>query len=82
MRLDGLMTRAFLPFDGRDGSYSDSGWMTALGWLGDDTVLATVRPRDDASTSWLFTWDVESGDLHRVGSHPWDITVAVAIGSL
>jgi hypothetical protein len=82
LRLDGLTTCAFLPFDERHGYYSDSGRMTALGWLGDDTVLAIVQPRDDADTSWLFTWGVESGELRRVGSFPTDITLAVAIGSL
>lgn len=82
LRLDGLTTRAFLPLDAPNGWYSDSARMTALGWLGDDTVLATVRPRDDVAHTWLFTWDVESGDLRRVASHPADITVAAAIGSL
>lgn len=78
LELDGLTTRAFLPVEDESTWYSDGGALTAIGWLDDDTVLAQVQPRADADTVWLVTWDVESGELRRVGSYPRDVTMAFA----
>ncbi len=80
--LDGLTTRGFLPVEDDIAYYADSGGLTAVGWLDDDTVLAKLRLRTETSTTWVITWNVETGDLRRVGSYPTDATLAFALGAL
>jgi hypothetical protein len=82
LELDGLTTRAFLPVKDRNHWYSDGAGLTAIGWLDDDTVLAEVQPRSDAATTWVVTWNVDSGDLRRVASYPADVNLTFAIDEL
>ncbi|GAA4681014.1 hypothetical protein [Nocardioides nanhaiensis] len=67
-----LSVRGFLPVPTRGSYYSDSANLTPLGFTDPDTVLAEVRPAGSPETTWLVTWDVESGALRKVASFPTD----------
>ncbi len=62
--------------------YSDNQGMTALGWLDPDTVLFEVRPKSAPDLTWLVTWDVETGELLKVGSRISGGAFAVAVDAL
>jgi hypothetical protein len=80
--LDGLTTRAYLPVEDGRAYYADSAGLTATGWLDDDTVLAQVRPKSEPTTTWVITWNVETGELRRAGSYPTDARLTFAIDAL
>jgi|GEM_PF-3373481 len=75
---DGLTTRAFLPVPSRASYYSDNGGLSPVGWLDPDTVLVAVRPRSDPDTTWLVTWDVETGELARAASYATGTRIVLA----
>ncbi|GAA5152046.1 hypothetical protein GCM10023340_31690 [Nocardioides marinquilinus] len=70
--LDGLTVRGFLPVPSRASFYSDNANLTPLGFTDPDTVLAEVRPAGSPGTTWLVTWAVGTGEVHRVASFPTD----------
>lgn len=85
LRLDDLSTRAYLPVTDPDYALTDGGLMAAVGWLDDDTVLASVGPAGSASGDGvrvLFTWDVATGALARVSGVPDELAYDVAVGAL
>ena len=70
LTLDGLDVRGFLPVPTRNTYYSDSANLTPIGFTSPDTVLAEVRPAKSPRTTWLITWNVETGELRKVASFP------------
>lgn len=72
-----LSTRAFLPVPTAGHWYSDGGHLTPLAWLGEDTVLFSVTPQG-AVTTYLVTWDVESGELASATRWPEDLRASFA----
>lgn len=79
---EGLTTRAFLPVPSAASYYTDSGGLTPVGWLNPDTVLVAVRPRDDFDTTWLVTWDVDTGELARAASYATGTNIAFSLLAL
>jgi hypothetical protein len=85
LRLDDLSTRAYLPIEDPGYAMTDGELMAVEGWLGPDTVLASVGTMGadlSEGVRTLFTWDIATGDLRRVSSLPAAPTFDVALDAL
>lgn len=81
LRLDDLAVRAYLPVPDPHSWYTDAQQLRAHAWLDGDTVLASVLPQDAGGTGgrrYLFTWGVETRELHLVSSLRGDLRLSVA----
>ena len=78
--LEDLSARGYLPVRDPFGDYTCGRQLVPIGWVDADTVLvsAAVIRGTEARRRTLVTWQVESGELRRVGSVPDGTTYDVA----
>ena len=71
--LDDLSTRGYLGIRDPTLTFTCGSALETLAWVDADTVLgsvATLLPANGLGRRTLFTWNVETGDLRRVGAVP------------
>jgi hypothetical protein len=82
--LDDLSARGYLPVRDPFGDYTCGSQLLPIGWVDADTVLvsaAAVRG-SEAGGRTLVTWQVETGELLRVGRAPEGASYDIAVGAL
>lgn len=81
LSLSDLSTRAYLPFPDPSYWYTDAGAIQPLHWLDTDTVVVSVIPQDtggETGIRYLFTWDVETGELRLASELPARLGLSVS----